>query len=117
MRNDNKLTCEFTNETLAGAHVADDSTAGDALHDVAAVPGDQVAVVNDVLFAFTELSQEVDVSHIVLGFPAVLKHCLQLTSLRRIAPMLCNQQRPVPVSLYTNRPSPEKMALLSVCAW
>ena len=40
----------------------------------------------------------------------------RLTSFRMMAPMLCIQQRPTPPILYVNKPSPENMALLILCA-
>jgi hypothetical protein len=44
-------------------------------------------------------------------------HCrgrAQLTSFLMIAPKLLNHRRPAPDILYTNRPSPENMALLKL---
>lgn len=48
-------TTKLADQPLAGAEVRDDAPAGYALHDVFAVPGDQVSVVDYVLLAFLEL--------------------------------------------------------------
>ena len=45
------LTSELADQALASAEVADNATACHALEDIFAVPGDKVAVVDDVLFA------------------------------------------------------------------
>lgn len=48
-------TSEFAHQPFTRAEIADDAAARDALEDVFAVPGDEVAVVDDVFFAFAEL--------------------------------------------------------------
>lgn len=49
-------TCELAHQALAGAEIADDAAARNTLEDILAVPGDEVAVVDDVFFAFAELA-------------------------------------------------------------
>ena len=46
-----RLTSELADQTFASTEVADDATACDTFEDVFAVPGDEVAVIDDVLFA------------------------------------------------------------------
>ena len=46
---------EFTDKTFTRADTRDDAAACDTFHDVFAVPGDEMAVVDDVLFAILEL--------------------------------------------------------------
>lgn len=48
-------SCEFADKTFPTADTGDDASASHALHDVFGVPGDQMAVVDDILFAFFEL--------------------------------------------------------------
>lgn len=48
---DRAWTDEFAHQPLAGRQVADDAAAGDALEVVLAVPGDEVAVVDDVFLS------------------------------------------------------------------
>ena len=55
LHEDGAGTGEFADEPLAGADTRDDAAARDALHDVLAVPGDEVAVVDDVFFFWLEL--------------------------------------------------------------
>ncbi len=50
-----KLTCKLAHQSLAGADVADDATTCYPLEDVLAVPGDEMAVVDDVLLTFSKL--------------------------------------------------------------
>jgi hypothetical protein len=49
------LTSEFADHAFTGADVANDATTCDPLEDILAVPGYQMSVVDDVLFAFSEL--------------------------------------------------------------
>ena len=49
--------CELAHQTLPGRKVANNTSGGDALEHVLAVPGDEVAIVDDVLLAFAELQQ------------------------------------------------------------
>lgn len=46
---------EFADQTFSAADAGDDATAGDALEHVLAVPGHEVAVVDDVALAVDEL--------------------------------------------------------------
>lgn len=46
---------ELTDEALTGCESGDDAAARDALEDVFCVPGDEVTVVDNILFAFGEL--------------------------------------------------------------
>lgn len=48
---------EFTHQSFSGAEVGDDATTSHALEHVLAVPGDEVAVVDDVFFVGLELSE------------------------------------------------------------
>ncbi len=48
-------TGEFAHQPLTGRDAGDDAAGGHALEYVLAVPGDEVAVVDDVAFAFHEL--------------------------------------------------------------
>lgn len=50
-------TREFAHQTFARAHVADDAATRHSFEDVVAVPRDQVAIVDDVFFAFPELGR------------------------------------------------------------
>lgn len=49
-------TSEATDQSFAGTESGDDAARSRALHPVLAVPGYEVAVVDEVLFAFDELS-------------------------------------------------------------
>ena len=49
-------TGELAHESFAGSHAGYDSSGCHALHDVLAVPRDEVAVVHNVLFAIGKLS-------------------------------------------------------------
>lgn len=44
---------EFTYETFASAEIADEATTGDPFEDVAAVPSNKMAVVDNVFLAVT----------------------------------------------------------------
>lgn len=47
--------CELAHQTFSAADAGNDASARYALHNVFAIPGHQVAVVDDVLLAFNEL--------------------------------------------------------------
>jgi hypothetical protein len=49
-------TCEFAHQAFASSQVANNAARRNPLERVLAVPRDQVAVVDDVFFAFAELS-------------------------------------------------------------
>lgn len=46
---------KLADQAFSAAEAGDDATAGHALHDVFAVPGHKMAVVDDVFLAFDEL--------------------------------------------------------------
>ncbi len=46
---------KFTHQAFTGGDAADDASTGDALEDVLAIPGHEVAVVNDVFLTVEEL--------------------------------------------------------------
>jgi hypothetical protein len=104
-------TDELAHKTFAGSQIADDTARCNSLERVLAVPRDKVTIVDDVFFAFAELiSIEVSFGlYLLLTVPT-------LTSLRMIAPKLWIHRIPVPLNLCTNKPSPENMALLKLCA-
>lgn len=51
-------TRELADQTFARTHIANDSSTCDPLQDIRAIPGDEVSVIDDVLFAFSELFQQ-----------------------------------------------------------
>jgi hypothetical protein len=100
---------ELTNETFPGAHVANDTTTRHPFQDVVAIPRDKVSVIDNVLFAFAKLEG----CNVSQRSHQSRKQTAELTSFRMMAPILWIQQIPMPAILYTNRPSPEKMAWLN----
>ena len=48
--------CELTHQSLSAANARNDATARYTLHDILGIPGYEMAVVDDVLFAFDKLS-------------------------------------------------------------
>lgn len=48
-------TSELAHKTFAGADTRDDSSACDALHDVFAVPRNEVTIIDDILLLWLEL--------------------------------------------------------------
>ena len=98
-------TSEFAGETFAGAEIADHAARRDAFKHVTAVPGDQMTVVNNVLFACSNLNSPECQSCILDKERAGAT----LTSFRMMAPKLVIQRMPVPEILYVNQPSPENI--------
>lgn len=99
--------CEPTYEAFASAQVADDTATRDALHHVLAVPGNEMAVVDDVSLTLAELQT-------CQPNRTESSDLKKLTSFRIMAPILMIQQIPTPLILYTNSPSPENIALLKL---
>lgn len=100
---------ELADQAFARSKPSDDATRRHTLHDVLARPGDEVAVVNQVLLSRNKLRMVRQQGSRQMPLTTGWK----LTSLRMIAPKLVTHSRPLPVILFTHRPSPLNMALLS----
>jgi hypothetical protein len=108
-------SCKLAHETLARRHVAHDAAARHALKHVLAVPCYKMAVVNDVFLVGSKLKTfaytcQYDSPGRARGRKKV--RGTKLTSFLIIAPKLVHHSTPVPLILYTKKPSPLKMALL-----
>ena len=101
---------ELAHQAFARGKARDQAARSDAFQDVLGVPSDEMAVVDNVLFAVHELQQTITVSQFG-RVKATRMHNGKLTSFRMIAPKLVNHSSPVPEILYTHRPSPLNMAL------
>ena len=58
-------THKFAHKTFAGSQIADNAARRNPLERVLAVPRNEVAVVDDVLFAFAELKETFQLASIV----------------------------------------------------
>lgn len=100
---------KLADQAFSTTDARDDASARYTLHDVFAVPGYEMAVVDDVFFAFHKLRPHCQ----WCGVLDEGEDKAELTSFRMMAPKLANHRIPVPLILYTKSPSPENMALLN----
>lgn len=91
---------EFAHQALPRREARDDAARSDPLHHVLGIPGDQVAIVDNVLFSIIELPGFLSVPHDQL-MPTTRAFSFQerLTSFLIIAPKLVSHNRPVPLTL------------------
>ena len=97
-------TCEFANQAFAGTNAGNHTTTCHALEHVLAIPSYQMSIIDNVLLTFLHLHTTSACSR---THPAKV-----LTSFLMIAPQLEIHIIPIPLILYTNKPSPENIALL-----
>ena len=105
-------TGELAYQPFTRCDARNDTSAGHALHHILGVPCYKVAIVDDVFLTFYKL--------FVTGCRQSLTSanlCFiggkWLTSFLKIAPKLEIHINPAPETLYTNKPSPENIALLN----
>lgn len=103
---------ELAHQAFRRCEARDDPARCDTFHYILRVPCDQVPVVDNVLLSFHELPKASVSSRAHIAEPT---HHEQLTSFLMIAPKLVNHISPVPLILYTHRPSPLNMALPRPC--
>ena len=95
LHEDGAGTGELTHETLTTRESGNNTTTGDTFHDVLAVPGDQMIVVNDVLFAVDQLDpMSADLQQKKMPKQPGKRRRQQLTSFLRIAPKVLTHKRP-----------------------
>lgn len=57
---------KLAHQTFSAADAGDNASACYTFHDVFAVPGDEMAVIDDVLFAFHKLGRPLMIAHNIL---------------------------------------------------
>lgn len=74
-------TGKLAYQPFARRDARDDATRGDTLENVFAIPGNEVAIVDDVAFAFNELFKMdcVNITTLVVGVLTVIGACLRLS--------------------------------------
>ena len=90
-------TSELAHQTFTCRQSGDDAATGDTLQDVLAVPGDEVAIVDNVFLVGQHLRESSQPD----GFPgqAILCSPSSLTSFLMMAPKLVIQRIPTPLIL------------------
>lgn len=100
---------ELADETFSRGHSRNDAARCYSFHNILCVPGDKVAIVDDILLSIEQLTA-------LLAIAVISKELSSnLTSFRMIAPKLVSHKMPLPLILCTHKPSPLNMAFPRPC--